>query len=156
MTEEQYNSALASLQRSCVKREHCRQEIYRKALKVSEGDPETAQKMVDSLVEDRFVDDARYAAAFAREKASLSGWGRVKISYTLRGKGISRENIDAALLEVDEGSANERLEKLLRGKWAVLQEDPYGKFKLIKYALTRGYEYNDELTGLVEKIVKGL
>ena len=147
---------MASLQRSCVKREHCRQEIYRKALKVSEGDPDTAQKMVDSLVEDRFVDDARYAAAFAREKASLSGWGRVKISYTLRGKGVSRENIDAALQEVDEGAAGERLEKLLRGKWAVLQEDPYGKFKLIKYALTRGYEYNDELTELVEKIIKGL
>ena len=156
MEQEKYSSALSSLQRSCVKREHCRQDIYRKALKVAEGDIPTAQKMVEELVEDRFVDDARYAAAFAREKASLSGWGRVKISYTLRGKGISREDIDAALLEVDEGSANERLEKLLRGKWAVLQEDPYGKFKLIKYALTRGYEYNDELTGLVEKIVKGL
>ena len=156
MEEEKYKSVLSSLQRSCVKREHCRQDIYRKALKAADGDLETAQKMVEELVADRFVDDARYAAAFAREKASLSGWGRVKISYTLRGKGISRENIDAALLEVDEGSANERLEKLLRGKWAVLQEDPYGKFKLIKYALTRGYEYNDELTELVEKIVKGL
>ena len=156
MEEEKYKSVLSSLQRSCVKREHCRQDIYRKALKAADGDLETAQKMVEELVADRFVDDARYAAAFAREKASLSGWGRVKISYTLRGKGISREDIDAALLEVDEGSAGERLEKLLRGKWAVLQEDPYGKFKLIKYALTRGYEYNDELVGLVEKIVKGL
>ena len=156
MEEEKYKSVLSSLQRSCVKREHCRQDIYRKALKAADGDLETAQKMVEELVADRFVDDARYAAAFAREKASLSGWGRVKISYTLRGKGISREDIDAALLEVDEGSAGERLEKLLRGKWAVLQEDPYGKFKLIKYALTRGYEYNDELVGLGEKIVKGL
>ena len=156
MEEEKYKSVLSSLQRSCVKREHCRQDIYRKALKAADGDLEAAQKMVEELVADRFVDDARYAAAFAREKASLSGWGRVKISYTLRGKGISREDIDAALLEVDEGSAGERLEKLLRGKWAVLQEDPYGKFKLIKYALTRGYEYNDELVGLVEKIVKGL
>ena len=154
MTEEQYNSALASLQRSCVKREHCRQDIYRKALKAAEGDIGTAQKMVEALVEDRFVDDRRYAAAFAREKSSLSGWGRVKISYTLRGKGISREDIDAALQEVDEGSASERLEKLLRSKWAVLQEDPYGKFKLIKYALTRGYEYNDELTELIERIIK--
>ncbi len=156
MNEEQYKSALSSLQRSCVKREHCRQDIYRKALKAAEGDIPTAQKMVEELVEDRFVDDARYAAAFAREKSSLSGWGRVKISYTLRGKGISAGDIDAALLEVDEGSASERLEKLLRNKWTVLQEDSYGKFKLIKYALTRGYEYNDELTGLVEKIVKGL
>ena len=154
MDQQQYNSALASLQRSCVKREHCRQEIYRKALKAAGENIETAQKMVEELVEDRFVDDARYAAAFAREKASLSGWGRVKISYTLRGKGISREDIDAALQEVDEVAAGERLEKLLRSKWAVLREDPYGKFKLIKYALTRGYEYNDELIGLVEKIIK--
>ena len=154
MEEEKYKSVLSSLQRSCVKREHCRQDIYRKALKAADGDLEAAQKMVEELVADRFVDDARYAAAFAREKASLSGWGRVKISYTLRGKGISREDIDAALQEVDEGSASERLEKLLRSKWAVLQEDPYGKIKLIKYTLTRGYEYNDELTELVERIIK--
>ena len=156
MDKEQYTSALTSLQRSCVKREHCRQDIFRKALKASGGDVESARQLVDALVAERFVDDARYAAAFAREKASLSGWGRVKISYMLRGKGIAGGDIEAALREVDADAAAERLEKLLRGKWAVLREDPYGKFKLMKYALTRGYEYTDELTTLVEKIVKGL
>lgn len=156
MEQEQYKSALASLQRSCVKREHCRQEILRKALKEAGEDMQAAQKMVDALVEERFVDDGRYAAAFAREKASLSGWGRVKIRYMLRGKGVPEGDIEAALSEVDGDTARERLEKLLRGKWAVLREDPYGKFKLIKYALSRGYEYTDELTDLVDNIVKGL
>ena len=42
--------------------------------------------MVAELKEDRYVDDARYAAAFAREKASLQGWGPVKIRFQLRGR----------------------------------------------------------------------
>ena len=44
-----------------------------KALKAMDGDGDAAEQIVASLVSDRFVDDLRYASAFAREKASISG-----------------------------------------------------------------------------------
>lgn len=132
---------LSRLQRLCSKAEYCSADVYRKALKDLEGDAQAASRVVASLVEDRFVDDARYAAIYAREKASLQGWGPVKIRFQLRGKGISEADITAALSQVEPEKADDRLEKLLAAKYRTLQEDPQWKLKLIKFALSRGYEY---------------
>ena len=134
---------LTYLQNLCAKRECCRSEVLKKAEKALEGDRAAAQEMLEALVADRYVDDARYAAAFAREKSSLTGWGPDKIRYALMMKGIPKPDIAAALEEIDPEKASERMEKLVAAKCKALQGDPYIKFKLIKYALSRGYRYDD-------------
>jgi len=142
---------LETLQAMCVKREYCVSDIRRKALDRLEGDANTADELVESLITDRFVDNARYASAFAREKASLNGWGPIKIRFALRSKGVAESDISAALDEVDADKAENRLEKLLYTKWKTLSDDPQGKFKLIKFALSRGYEY-EQISSLVNRI----
>lgn len=137
----EYAKCLSRLQRLCSRAEYCSGDIYRKALKDLEGDAEAAARVVAELREERYVDDARYAAAFAREKASLQGWGPVKIRFQLRGKGVSEADISAALADVDPEKADARLERLLEEKWHSLEGDPQRKLKLIKYALSRGYDY---------------
>ncbi len=57
---------LSRLQKLCSKAEYCRADIRRKALKDLEGDEEAADKVGASLVEEKYVDDGRYASAFAR------------------------------------------------------------------------------------------
>ncbi|MBQ2150622.1 MAG: RecX family transcriptional regulator, partial [Bacteroidales bacterium] len=104
---------LERLQRQCSKAEYCSSDVRRKALKAMEGDSEAASRIVEALVRERFVDDGRYAAAFSREKSSLQGWGAVKIRFMLRSKGISDENISAALEEIDPGKAERKLDKLV-------------------------------------------
>lgn len=138
----EYAQCLSRLQRLCSRAEYCSADIYRKALKDLEGDADAAARVVAQLREERYVDDARYAAAFAREKASLQGWGPVKIRFQLRGKGISEADISAALAEIEPEKAADKLEKLLAAKYRTLQEDPQCKLKLIKFALSRGYEYS--------------
>lgn len=155
MEIEEYKKLLSSLQAQCVKREYCSHDMEQKAMKAASGDAETAHKLLNDLVKDRFVDDCRYACAFAREKSSLTGWGPAKISYALRMKGISREDISEALSQVDPDAASSKLRKLVESKWKTLQDDPYGKFKLIKYALSRGYEY-DEVASMVEDVINTL
>ena len=139
------------LEALCAKREYCESDIRRKALDRLEGDRQKADELVAALVADKFVDNARYASAFAREKASLQGWGPIKIRFQLRAKGISEADIASALGEIDAGKASARLEKLLLNKWHTLQDDPQGRLKLIKFALTRGYEY-EEIDPLVRQI----
>lgn len=151
MTSDQ---VLARLQRQCSRMEYCSRDIYRKALKALEGDAEAAERIVASLRANRFVDDLRYASAFAREKASLQGWGPVKISFQLRGKGIPEETVRAALAEIDEGKAASKLEKVVADKYRLLREDPQCRLKLLKFALGRGYNY-DEASAAVEKAMKG-
>ena len=108
--------------------------------------------MVDSLVEDGFVSDLRYSSAYAREKASISGWGPLKIRTALLAKRIERSVIDEALGEVDDDRAQEKLRKVLQNKWRSLSDDPQGKLKLIRFALSRGYDY-DSVRPVVEDIV---
>ena len=137
------DKVLPYLQNICAKREYCSSEILKKAETALEGDREAAQEMLASLKADRFVDDARYAAAFARERSSLTGWGPDKIRYTLLMKGISKSDIAEALEQVDPETVGAKMEKLIRAKCKTLQGDPAIKFKLIKYALSRGDRYDD-------------
>ena len=105
-----------------------------------------------SLVEDRYVDDARYASAYAREKATIQGWGPVKIRFQLRGKGIADAVITEALQEIEPVKAGDKLERLLTAKARTLKGDPQFRLKLLKFGLTRGYEY-DETEAVVSKII---
>lgn len=142
---------LGRLQNLCAKQECCSADMLQKALKALDFDRAAAQEVVDALVKDKYVDDARYAAAFAREKASITGWGPIKIRYALAGKGIKGETVDNALEEIDPGRADAKLRKLLENKWKTLREDPQGKLKLIKFALSRGYEY-ESIKAEIEEI----
>ena len=145
---------LNRLQKLCSKAEYCRADVYRKALKDLEGDAEAAGRVVEQLVEDKYVDDARYASAYAREKASLQGWGPVKIRFQLRAKGISDPVIAAALEEVEPARAADKLERLLAAKARTLQGDPQFRLKLIKFGLSRGYEY-EAVEDAMNKLAQG-
>ncbi len=144
---------LERLQRQCSKAEYCSSDVRRKALKAMEGDSEAASRIVEALVRERFVDDGRYAAAFSREKSSLQGWGAVKIRFMLRSKGIPDEIISAALEEIDSGKAERKLDKLVSDKARLLEGDPQKRLKLLKFALGRGYSY-DEVEKAIDRLAQ--
>ena len=148
-----YDKCLSRLQRLCSKAEYCRSQMYTKALRDLEGDADAAKRVVDSLVADRYVDDARYASAFAREKSSIQGWGPVKIRFQLRSKGISDADIASGMSEIEEPKAARKLESVLAAKYRTLQGDPQCKLKLLKFALSRGYEYQ-EVSSILDLIIK--
>lgn len=136
----------------CSRREYCRQDIMKKVLAALGGDADEAGRIMDRLVEEKYIDDLRYASAFARDKSSIAGWGATKIRYMLAAKGIDRETIAAALQEVDEGKASDRLEKLLSAKVRSLKDDPQCRMKLLRFALGRGYQY-DEAAEVIDRLL---
>lgn len=149
-----YEKCLSRLQRLCSKAEYCRSQMYTKALRDLEGDTSAAKRVVDALVADKYVDDARYASAFAREKASIQGWGPVKIRFQLRSKGISDVDIASGMSEIEEPKAARKLESVIAAKYRSLKGDPQCRLKLLKFALSRGYEYGD-VAAAVDSVMKG-
>lgn len=137
----------------CSRREYCRSDIMKKVMTSLDGDREEAEKIVELLVSERYIDDLRYASAFARDKASLAGWGEVKIRYMLSSKGISKDVISRALEEIDQNKAGERLEKLMENKLRSLKDDPQVRLKLLRFGLGRGYSY-DEVSSVVEQLLR--
>lgn len=118
-----------------------------------DGDESGTQAVLDQLVEQNYVDDLRYASAFARDKSAIAGWGEVKIRYMLAAKGISRDIISEALAEIDEQKACGRLEKLISNKARSLTGDPQIRMKLLRFGLGRGYSY-DEVSSVVEQLLR--
>lgn len=137
-----------SLEAQCARREYCSSDILKKAVGRLDGDAQAAREVLDALVKDGFVSDLRYATAFAREKARLTGWGPVKIRFALSAKKISAADISSALGEIEAGEADARLNRLLEAKYKTLEGDPQIRLKLLKFALSRGYEY-DKVEGKV-------
>lgn len=136
------------LERQCARAEYCSSDVRRKALKALEGDADAAERVVSSLLEDGYVDDLRYAGAYAREKSSLSGWGRVKIAAMLRSRGIDRSVIEEALGEIESEKASARLSRLVSAKAAALKGDPAIRLKLLRFILSRGYTYEEASSAL--------
>lgn len=148
--EKQVYDALAA---QCAKREYCAADVRRKALQRLEFDAAAGEAVVAALCADGYVDDRRYAAAYAREKSALSGWGPVKIRTALLARGVDRSVVLEALEEIDPARAAAKLEKVLETKWRTLRDDPQGRLKLIRFALSRGYDY-EPVRPLVERITR--
>ena len=116
--------------------------------------------IISSLKKDGYLSDLRYAAAFARDRSSISGWGSAKIRYALAAKGLDRDTVSAALEQIDESRASSRLEKLLETKYRSLasssdKESVYRlRDRLIRFALGRGYSYDDVLP-VVDRLAAG-
>ena len=136
----------------CSRREYCRKDILKKVMTALDGDAAKAEEVVGKLVEERYVDDRRYAAAFARDKASIAGWGAAKIKYMLAAKGVDREIIASALEEVDVSRADARLEKLMENKARSLKDDPQRRIKLLRFGIGRGYAY-EEVSSMIDRIL---
>lgn len=136
----------------CSRREYCTQDVMKKALKALEGDRHAAEQVLETLVAEKYVDDLRYAGAYCRDKASLSGWGEVKIRYMLASKGIPRDIIAEALEEIDGNRAQDRLNRLLQTKYKSIKDDPQCRLKLLRYALGRGYSY-DEVSSVIDRLI---
>lgn len=138
--------ALSALMRLCARAEKSESDARR--LMRGWGVPEAdAEKVLARLIRDRFIDDARYADAFVREKLRLSGWGEYKLRTALQRKGIARETIDAALRQIDRTGMTDRLaEQLARKARNTRAATAYElKTKLIRYGLSLGYDYETVL-----------
>ncbi len=131
------------LRAMCSRREYCRTDIMKKAVEALDGDADAAENVVRTLVEEKYVDDLRYASAFARDKSSIAGWGGAKIRYMLSSKGIPKETVAEALGEIDADKAYDRLRRILDVKAKSLRDDPQKRLKLLRFALGRGYDYDE-------------
>lgn len=147
--------ALQSLMRMCARSERSSGDALRLMKRWGVADDE-ARKVLARLQSERFIDDARYAEAFVRDKLNLSGWGAYKIKMSLRAKGVSREVIDevvAPMLETTD--MTERLKEIMQRKMRTLKyTSPYdAKSKLIRFAASRGYDMEQAIE-CASRIVK--
>lgn len=104
--------------------------------------PYDTDKIIQRLIDEKYIDEERYALAFTRDKFRFNGWGRIKIAYNLRLKHISQQAIDNAIAEIEEEDYIQSLEHILLSKLSTLKnKEPLQlKASLLRFASSRGFE----------------
>lgn len=105
---------------------------------------EDVSHIVQQLIQQEFLDEARFAKAFVKDRFAFNGWGRLKIAYQLKQKGIPGDVIDEAMTAIDEIRYRERLTELLQAKWRTVKErEPRAAWAaMMRFAASRGFETN--------------
>ncbi|MDR1680047.1 MAG: RecX family transcriptional regulator [Prevotellaceae bacterium] len=136
-----YEQALHRAAALCTASEKCSADINEKLLAWGIN-PSDAEKIIDYLTKEKFLDDARFAHAFVRDKFRFNKWGRQKIAFALKMKNISPALIADALAEIDSEVYCETLVELLRAKQRGMKfkNDADRRAKLYRFALSRGFE----------------
>ncbi len=136
------DAALLRMADLCARSEHCSSEIREKLRKLMLP-ASVADEIIDYLEENRYIDNLRFAKAFARDKVRFSGWGRNKIRMALAVKRISSSEVSEALDELDEDEYLLALAKAAEAKARNLDLADYEeRAKLYRHLVARGFESN--------------
>ncbi len=149
-----FEDSLIIASKYCVSRERCEQDVIQYLNKKGLYDSDTIEKVVNNLREEGFLDDFRYAKAFVHDKFLLNKWGRIKIKYALKQKGIDETITEKALLEeINDAEYEQCLETLIMKKKKNLKKGNPAvlKQKIVNFAISKGYEFE-----LVQKIVESI
>lgn len=121
-----------------VRREHSRRDLKRK-LGLRGADPDQAEAAVAKLAGLGYQDDARFGAAFARDRGA-SGYGPVRIRHELAGHGLAPDQVQAALDACDVDWAASARAHVARRFRASELADPARRRKALDFLLRRGFD----------------
>jgi regulatory protein len=129
------------LARLCSRTEQCTPEI-RKKIKELGGDRFGAEKIIARLEKENFLNDKRFVSLYVSEKFQVSKWGRIKMHYYLKMKGLKEDLIRAGFEEIDEDKYVQLLIKTMKEKARdVTIENKFQKMgQVIRFTQGRGFE----------------
>lgn len=144
--------ALQKLRHYCGYQERCHKEVKEKlySFGLNKQDVDDA---ISVLIEENYLNEDRFAMAYAGGYFRSKQWGKVKIGYELKQKGVSDFCIKKAMKEIDEGDYQKTIRELIAKKSEAIEDDGLNRYarkqKIMNYLLQRGFE-----SQLVQKELK--
>ena len=134
-------SALSRARALCAKQERCRSELRAKL--DTWGIPEKdGERLLAQLEKEGFLNEGRFAEHYAVSKLRQNGWGRVKIRFALKQRGIGGPHITEALAALDPAEYSRTLQTLIRKQLAREKGRARleGRQRVIRHMIARGFE----------------
>jgi regulatory protein len=125
----------------CSVAERCKQDVKKKI--AAAGFPQEAvARILDYLVKEKFIDEARFCQSFVNDKLLFNKWGRIRIEYELKMRNIPKDLISGVLNEIDETLYLDILRTMLNDKKRTIKANNSREafHKLFRFAAGRGFE----------------
>lgn len=142
--EDNYIKCKSDALRFIEKSYKTEKQVYNKL--IAKGyDNATIEKVIDFLIEYKFIDDCRFVELYIEER--LEREGRKKIKYSLMKKGISESNIDEKLNYIDRDTERDALNKIAEKKYKSILKSEEDKKKIYnklgRFLMSKGYLWED-------------
>jgi len=134
--------ATSRLESYCAYQERCHKEVQQK-LRDMKMIPEAVDLIILHLLQHNFLNETRFAQAFARGKFNHKKWGKMRIVRELKFRDISKYNIDLALKEISETDYLNIFDALAKKRYLQITSEKNlqkKRKKLADYLLYRGWE----------------
>ncbi|MFN5214342.1 MAG: regulatory protein RecX [Bacteroidota bacterium] len=134
------SEAIEKARRYCAYQERCQSEVRSKLLEWGQRGL-ALEEIISDLITDDFINEERFACAYARGKFRLKKWGTQKIKHELKQRNISEYCIRKALNQIEQHDIKQALKDILTKKLKTLKDhNPLSrKHKLIAFAIRKGY-----------------
>jgi len=133
---------LSKAQKFCDYQERYQQEVRDKLYSWG-AKPDEVEQVLCQLVEQDYINEERFARAFARGKFRIKHWGKNKIRLELKFRKISEYCIKQGLLEISDAEYLETLKHVIEKKSQQLKSEkksPLKQRKIASYVISRGFE----------------
>ena len=131
------------MQRYCAYQERSHREVRSKLIALGVYGDKQAQ-IIAALIAENFLNEERFAIAYASGKFSIKQWGKVRIRRGLQQQEVSEYSIRKALSHIEDSAYKETLRSVILKKKATVEtQDAFVlKNKIAQYAISRGFEPN--------------
>ncbi len=127
--------------RYCAYQERSHQEVKAKLFQYGLHSSEV-DEILSYLITEGFLNEERYAKAFAGGKFRIMKWGKLKIQRELESSGVSPRNIARGLAEISHSEYSQTILSLIKKKSnRVTDENIFSKkHKVARFVIGKGYE----------------
>jgi len=134
--------ALQKIKHYCAYQERSHKEVKEKLYSFGLYKQEV-EELLSQLIEENYLNEERFAIAFAGGKFRMKQWGRVKIKYELKLRGVSEYNVRRAIAAIETEDYEKTFQKLAAAKVETLKSEKnifIKKSKMQQYLLQKGFE----------------
>ncbi|MBI2721317.1 MAG: RecX family transcriptional regulator [Bacteroidetes bacterium] len=133
--------ALEKMRSWCAYQERSQNDVRQKLFEYK-LESEQVESIIINLIEEKFLNEERFAMAFAGGKFRIKHWGRIKIKIALKQHRVSDYCIKKALKSIDGEAYEQVLIKVIEKKLRLTKmSDKHKKYyTVLNYVLSRGFE----------------
>lgn len=139
----------------CARSEQCEYDIRQKLLKMGIFS-DAAAEIIDYLIDNKFIDNSRFARSYARDKCRFSSWGPYKIRLGLAAKRISASDISQGIESLEDSNIADAVRRVAKTKARSLNlhgdDGREERMKLYRHILSRGFDSRLASTAVKEMI----
>ncbi|HET6226755.1 MAG TPA: regulatory protein RecX [Bacteroidia bacterium] len=144
--------AILKAEAYCAYQERCQQEVRDKLYEWGLF-PDAVESIIAKLITDNFLNEERFAKAYAGGKFRIKKWGRIKIKLELKKRKISDYCIKKGMQEISEEAYLKTLKELIEKKAKDVKggREHIRHFKIVNYIASRGFE-NDLIWEAIKEL----